>query len=460
MAHSIADMTATLTGLLLACCGFVVLVMHTSYLSEGHVSSGNPSPSPSQNVPLILIPGLTGSALEVKLHGTQMPHFLCSQDTRGEWTKVWVDPAEVLPHMIDCLTAKLTLIFNETDESYSNMPGVELRPVGVDSEKGMDWIYRYEFGDMISHLGKTLDYKLGTDLFIAPYDWRLTGGSHARATNGVGGFYEELKLLIETSVKESGRKVILLTHSLGCPTTLYFFNVYVTESWQAANIHGWVALAGPWMGSSVQASAYLGGWTLGLPSWLVPRNAVRQIQVNASSGVWLSPHPKAFGDQIIVRTPSRNYTSADIPHLISVIGQSSGGNQALAMFRLKSTDLAAIQHAPANVPMLNWYAIGVPTPVSYVYGSDIGPGFGEFPKATVNEDGDGIVNIISLRHVEKHWPQTSSVSTRIFPNTSHFGILKDARVIEALTEYLQSSRGCQSSTPVQTPGEAALSWLL
>ena len=66
---------------------------------------------------------------------------------------------------------------------------------------------------------------------------------------------------------------------------LYFFHKYVTEDWRADHIHGWVALSGPWMGGIVQVSAYLGGWNLGLPSWLVPHDYVKRVQVNASSSM-------------------------------------------------------------------------------------------------------------------------------------------------------------------------------
>merc|ERR1719491_1416226 len=152
---------------------------------------------------------------------------------------------------------------------------------------------------MIDHL-TGLNYTLGTDLHIAAYDWRLAGDSHAKAANGVGGFYAEIKTLIEQSTLQSGHKVVVLSHSLGCPTMLYFFHNYVSEAWRAAHIHGWVAVSGPWLGATMQANAYLGGWSLGMPTWLLPHDYVKAVQVNASSGVWLSPSPMAFGDAPVV----------------------------------------------------------------------------------------------------------------------------------------------------------------
>ena len=71
----------------------------------------------------------------------------------------------------------------------------------------------------------------------------------------------------------------------GCPTILYFFHKYVSEDWKANNIHEWVALSAPWMGGANLVESYLGGWTLGFPSWLIPHDYVRRVQVNASSNL-------------------------------------------------------------------------------------------------------------------------------------------------------------------------------
>ena len=76
---------------------------------------------------------------------------------------------------------------------------------------------------------------------------------------------------------------MVLSHSLGCPTILYFFHKYVSADWNAKHIHGWIALSGPWMGGANLVESYLGGWTLGVPTWLVPHDYVRSVQVNASS---------------------------------------------------------------------------------------------------------------------------------------------------------------------------------
>lgn len=387
----------------------------------------------SANVPLVLVPGLTGSALEVQMSHAPMPHFECDTDTHGKWKTVWLDPTAVLPREIDCLLTRMTLTYDAATDTYSNLPGIKLRP-----HVGMDLLYKYEFGDMIDGLKASLNYELDKDLFLAPYDWRLAGDAHTKEKNGVGGYYAQLQTTIEESVKSTGKKAVVLSHSLGCPTMLYFFHHYVSEEWRAANIKGWVAVSGPWLGSTMQANAYLGGYTMGMPSWLLPHDYVKKVQVNATSGVWLSPHSLAFGDAPIVTTPTHNYTAADIPKLISMVGEEAGGAQTIALHKKFANDLTTIQRPPVNVPVLNWYSTGVKTSERYEYDREITEGFNRAPKKIHYGDGDGIVNHISALVVEHRWPQVPSapVSTKVFPNASHFGMLSDKRVLQALTEYL------------------------
>eukprot|EP00490_Sorites_sp_Unknown_P012511 CAMPEP_0114696282 /NCGR_PEP_ID=MMETSP0191-20121206/72374_1 /TAXON_ID=126664 /ORGANISM="Sorites sp." /LENGTH=412 /DNA_ID=CAMNT_0001993713 /DNA_START=45 /DNA_END=1283 /DNA_ORIENTATION=+ len=392
--------------------------------------------SVAANHPLIIVPGLTGSGLEVKEHNAAMPHSWCRRDTKGKWMKVWVSPVQVLPEEIDCLLARLTLTFDPVSDTYSNLPNVELRQLGwangtAEDASSMDILYEYQFRAILKKLGETQGYELGKDVFIAPYDWRLAGDAHSKRKNGVGGYYPELQLLIEEAVKA---------------TTLYFFHKFVSEQWKGEHIHGWVALSSPWMGGANLVESYLGGWTLGMPTWLVPHDYVRAVQVNASSGVMMSPHPKAFGNMPIVQTPSRNYTAADVPELVRIIGKSTWGNQTGALFDKLQGPYAELQSTPSKIHLHNWYSTGVKTGEAFIFDSDLYDGFDKVATKTVWGDGDGLVNLHSLKQVETVWPKDPSTSTRVFPNCSHFGILSDPRVLTALSEYLASAESQNVTT--------------
>ena len=150
----------------------------------------------------------------------------------------------------------------------------------------------------------------------------------------------------------------------------------------------------------------------------------------------MSPHPDAFGEAVLVETPARNYTAADVPDMLRKIGVKAGGNQTASLFAKLQKPLAKLQHAPKNVPLQNWYSTGIRTAEALVFDSDIVEGFDKAATKTRYGDGDGLVNLLSLVQVEKVWPQSLLVSTRRFPNCSHFGILSDERVLKDLVSYL------------------------
>merc|ERR1712137_441417 len=214
-------------------------------------------------------------------------------------------------------------------------------------------------------------------------------------------------------------------------------------------IQGWIALSGPWLGGTMQLNAYLRGYNEG--ESFIPHDYVRPVQVNASSGVWLTPSPMAFGDTPIVSTPSKNYSARDVTHLISLIGNHAGGEQAIALQKKLSGDLPSLQKPPVNVSMHNWYSTGVKTSERHEYRNEISRGFDEAPTNIFYGDGDGIVNHASAKAVETHWPQVASapVVTQVFPGATHFGMLSDTRVLSALGAYLSSI--AQRGTPT-APG--------
>ena len=156
--------------------------------------------------------------------------------------------------------------------------------------------------------------------------------------------------------------------------------------------------------------------------------------------MWISPHPKAFGDMPIVQTPSRNFTAADVPEMVRMIGKSTWGNQTGALFDKLQGPYAELQSTPPNVALHNWYSTGVKTGEAFVFDTDLFDGFDKVASKTIWGDGDGLVNLLSLKQVEDVWPKADRTSSRAFPNVSHFGILSDQRVLTALAEYLSGQR--------------------
>ena len=160
----------------------------------------------------------------------------------------------------------------------------------------------------------------------------------------------------------------------------------------------------------------------------------------SQGGVWMSPHPKAFGNMPIVQTPSRNFTAADVKEVVQILGKSTWGNQTGALFDKLQGPYQDLQSTPSKIKLHNWYSTGIKTGEQFIFDTDLYDGFDKAAAKTVWGDGDGLVNLLSLKQVEEVWPKDAGTSTRVFPNCSHFGILKDPRMLKALAEYLGESQ--------------------
>ena len=90
---------------------------------------------------------------------------------------------------------------------------------------------------------------------------------------------------------------------------------------------------------------------------------------------------------------------------------------------------------------------GIKTGEAFIFDSDLHDGFDKAASKTLWGDGDGLVNLLSLKQVEEVWPKDPQTSTKVFPNCTHFGILSDPRVLTALAQYLARD-GSQNVTLV------------
>eukprot|EP00747_Dinoflagellata_sp_TGD_P195105 gnl/TRDRNA2_/TRDRNA2_63283_c0_seq1.p1 gnl/TRDRNA2_/TRDRNA2_63283_c0~~gnl/TRDRNA2_/TRDRNA2_63283_c0_seq1.p1 ORF type:complete len:446 (-),score=67.18 gnl/TRDRNA2_/TRDRNA2_63283_c0_seq1:35-1336(-) len=405
--------------------------------------------------PVVLVPGLVASGLEVKATDSPMPHWWCKSNSK-DFYRIWLEVKELLPEQKDCLEAALELKYDPATDSYSNHAGIQLRPIDWGGIDGVSYAdpgvsYTTAYADIIAALTQKTGpgYTVNTDLFGAPYDWRLAGDAHARVTNGVGGFYIQLKALVESAVKKNdGRPAVIISHSLGTPTIHHFFHTFVSEEWRASHIDSWIAMSGPWAGGIAQAESYLGGYTFGLP---LPHDYIRQVQVNASSGVFISPLANVFKDPII-STPSRNYTAADLPMIVETIGEGAGGAATAALFRNESLNLTKLQRAATKVPMHVWYSYGTKTPEHFIYDEDLSLGFDKKPSKVILGDGDGVVNLLSSQQ-PFFWPDVPSSPVRIrnFSGISHQDMLMDKKIIAAIMEVLGVQMPAADTAPADIP---------
>ena len=88
--------------------------------------------------PVLLFPGLAASTLEAKVNKTTVPHFFCKK--QRDWFKIWLDPAYILPQVIDCFFENMKLVYNETTGRTQNVEGVETRVVGFGETEPIEYL--------------------------------------------------------------------------------------------------------------------------------------------------------------------------------------------------------------------------------------------------------------------------------------------------------------------------------
>jgi lysophospholipase-3 len=396
--------------------------------------------------PVILVPGLMGSALEAKLDREDVPAWYCWK--KWDWYGLWLSLYEILAQ--SCAFNNLEVNFHPENYTYANQTGVQIRPRDFGGLQGVRFLD--DFLDDPLHLTgiyetmiealETIGYVERENLFGAPYDWRLPVDFMYENTN----WGQDIENLIEFAYTNNGnRSVHIITHSMGGPTMLYLFNRR-DQAWRDKYIASFTPLAGPWSGSVKALQAIISGTDEGIRvgsfSILQP-NLIANVARQSGGVAYLMPDP-TFWNQTFVSTPTKNYTDLDFTALFT----DSGLTETLQMY----DDVRYIipeQTAPfAQVYCL--YGVGVETSIELMYDKSLLPGtnWGQ-PSLDTSDLGDGTVPLMSLAEC-KHWDtqQSQLVNCREFNLTSHGQVLKDPTVVEAVLEIVTNQSpiiGCEQT---------------
>jgi len=321
-----------------------------------------------------------------------------------------------------CWADNIRLIYNEQNDTLSNNFGVETRVPGWGETSSIEELdpslpghASGVFLKMVEALVKA-GLVRGKTVRGAPYDFRYAASSAQGAE-----FTENLRLLIEDTAKATGRRVSLISHSMGCLQTQYLLKKQPQE-WKDNFVERWIPIAGPWAGSVKELRLHASGDNQGVP--LVSSLSIREEQRSYETNFWLMPMPRWFGNQTLVSTSSRNYSAQDYDAFFEDIGFKAGKQLFRRVAELTS------DAEPPGVEVLCLYSLGVDTPASLSYGSE---GFDKQPDV-VNGDGDGTVNAMSLKLCDR-WKGPRATAER-FANVTHAGMITDDAVIQRILDTL------------------------
>lgn len=379
---------------------------------------------PKRLNPVVLVPGDGGSQFQAKLDKPTTVAGYCVKKT-DYYYDLWLNFELLVPYIIDCFVDNMRLVYNPHNRTTQNSPGVDIRIPGFGGTETVEWLDHSQislttyFHNIVEAL-VSMGYERNTTIRGAPYDFR-------KAPNELGDYIKSLQALVEeTYYTNYNTKVVLIGHSMGNPMTLYLLN-NMTKAWKNKFIQSFISLAGVWGGAMKPIRLMISGDNLNVP--IVKSINVRREQRSMPSSAWLMPSDEFWHpEEVLVVSPTRNYTIRDIKDLFRDINYTTG-----YMMWEDTVNLIKPLTAP-GVEVHCLHGINVPTPGQFVYTNDTW--HDGFPK-TLPDDGDGTVNLRSLVGCLKfRYQQPQPVFHKVFDGAEHMQILNRKDVIGEILRIL------------------------
>ncbi|XP_075962714.1 lysosomal phospholipase A and acyltransferase [Anarhichas minor] len=374
--------------------------------------------------PVVLIPGDLGNQLEAKLDKPSVVHYICYKKTDSFFT-LWLNVELLVPIAIDCWVDNIRLIYNRTTHTTSSPSGVEIRVPGfgqtftveyLDPSKRSVGMYFFTVVQELVEWG----YTRNDDVRGAPYDWR-------KAPNENKEYFLALQQMIEEMVEKAGGPVVLIAHSMGNLYALYFLNQQ-PQAWKDKCIKAFIALGPPWAGVAKTIRVITSGDNNRIP--VISSLKIRAQQRSAVSTSWMLPYAHSWPkDQVLVQTPTTNYTVLDFKRLYSDIGFEEG------WLMRQDTESLVADLTPPGVAVHCLYGSGVATAEAFQYSDK----FPDVEPTPVLGDGDGTVNLLSAvqcgRWVGK---QKQPVTLKELPGNEHVDMLLNYTTVAYIKTVLFS----------------------
>ena len=230
----------------------------------------------------------------------------------------------------------------------------------------------------------------------------------------------------------SNESVALVAHSMGGPMSLYFLNEVVTQEWKDKYIKVYIPLSGAFAGASESAEAVVSGLLhLDFFPKLKFETTLLNIQRSFESLYWLMPRAEIYKDQVLVQTPTINYSARDYQQMFTTFA-----NYSLGWTKYMPTSNISVGYKYPGVPTYCFYGSEVATPLTYVYSSND-------PTQTptiIKGSGDGTVNKVSLE-VCLRWANSTNgtgFQSRAFPGVVHHDMVTNTEVLNAIGEIVMA----------------------
>ena len=267
--------------------------------------------SPSQVNPVILVPGIGGTQINGNWNKNNL-FTLCY--SKGQNDAIWVTTGAFFASPCWKQLIKISLSTSSgIPRWYQSDSTVTTSINSMGSLTGIDTLFTiggfnvylaYYMHDLIKGLKSYISNTgLNADNYVygAGYDWRLVGDD--TYTNS---WCNQLKSLVESVYSKTGKKVSLMTHSLGGLVTMIFLSKQ-TSTWKNTYIHSFIPVNAPLGGAPKITRSVVSGYNFEFQG--KDEEYTDVIRPLASSFLL---QPQDIFNHNIVTTPSKIY---NVPNL-------------------------------------------------------------------------------------------------------------------------------------------------
>ena len=360
----------------------------------------------THTIPVILIPGIGGTRLQMEDRGTISEVWLAANDI------IWGrgDPVHRRALTLDPVRRGGVEVAPRT-------PGIRIFPEEEDEGfRAIEYLsYDYkslteQYNSMVKELEKQ-GYAKGRTLFAMPYDWRYSNTTNAR----------HLKERIDLALQRSGaRQVQLVAHSMG---GLLARETLLSNVSYQPKVRRVIYMGTPFLGSPRAYQALKFGYDFGVP--FLHDDTGRLIAEFSPAVYELLPSKKHHSQApFLMKNEKDKYSYTDFQRLVALqIPYAPLLNQAIKLHdRWENKTIG-------NVQQYSIVGTGQPTLMGYRYNSSNKTFTPYYDKST----GDGTVPFVSANYAQK------DIVNTFYVNGAHAKLPSMKEVIEQVVRLLKGN---------------------
>ncbi len=321
-------------------------------------------------------------------------------------------------------------------------PGVETRPRDWPSVRGAEYLdaapflnYLADYAHNLVHVLRQLGYEDGSTMFAHTFDWRRSPRNYFES----GAELDQLVELILAARARTGRRVVLVSHSMGSLLVAIALSYKTTPQWRRANIDRWVSTAGVFGGSSAMVGAMLNVKEFVLPPMSVEADFTPAVQTWGGVA-WLAPNPDLLArpDAFLLKQGRTTYTLEDVEKLLIAA-------KLPAPAAVYSATRDIVGKGPRGcrpeVPTVIMYSSGVPTEVGYrlTHGS-LGDRGQLRAKTATRQPGDGTVTADSAITLPRRWADEGNGGQCVMfddmGSINHINLLRGKQAAKRIVKWM------------------------